>query len=486
MIHMFEAKFRTTAYVAAGLLVVCALMAATFVAGKRWQRSQPVATTGMVLASSRGAIQFPLRIAAGPRHLSDASGAPFLIQGDAAWSLIADVTREEVDVYLSDRAARGFNTILVNLLEHRFARHAPANVYGAAPFLKPGDFSQPVDAYFSHAEWVIARAREKGFLVLLAPAYLGANGGEDGWWTAMQTAGAERLQAYGRYLGRRFGKFDNILWVDGGDFDPPDRALVSAVARGIREEAPQQMHTVHIHPETSVIDFWHGDDDWIDIVTAYTYKHVCASVVEAYQAAPTRPVFLIESFYEHEFGTDAWRTRTQAYEALLCGASGQVFGNNPIWHFRDRGNNPAPGDWWQNLGSEGALSQTHLANIFRDLPWWQLEPDTGSRLLVDSGQADSPAVAAKSGDGTLALVYMRSARPIRLDLSQMVQPIEARWYDPASSAFTNVAITPPGGAGPLTLEPPPRKSTGESDWLLVLRTRSSGAQSSAPAVRADP
>ena len=461
-----------------GLLAICAAM---FMVGARWERRQPRMSPGMVLGPAHLPVSFPLKILDGQRHLSDASGAPFLIQGDAAWSLIADLSREEVDVYLADRAARGFNTILVSLLEHRYARHAPANVYGNAPFQAADDFSKPDEAYFAHAEWVLTRARDKGFLVLLTPAYLGANGGEDGWWVAMQAAGAERLHAYGRYLGSRFGKYDNILWVHGGDFTPPNKDLVSAVARGIRETAPQHLHTVHLAPETAVTEFWKGDDEWFDVVTAYTYKHVCSSVLEGVRAARVRPVFLVESFYENEHGSGAWRTRSQSYEALLCGASGQVFGNNPIWHFHHAGIYPAPGDWWQNLGSEGARSQTLLANIFRDLPWWQLEPVTTPGFITDDVGADLPAVAARTGDGTLALVYLPSARRISVNFRQLApQPVDARWYDPASGAFTNVAAAPFTGTRDVLLEPPP-KSTGESDWLLVLRTRSSGAQPPPPA-----
>jgi hypothetical protein len=474
---MFEARFRSAVYAGAAVLVLAAAM---FVAGALWDRGRPRKTPDLWIDAPHRAPLFPLSIIDGQRYLTDASGTPFLIHGDAAWSLIADLTREETDVYLADRAARGFNSVLVNLLEHRFARHAPANAYGNPPFLTADDFSKPDEEYFAHAEWAIARAREKGMLVLLAPAYLGAHGGEDGWWVAMQAAGADRLHAYGRYLGSRFGKFDNILWVHGGDFTPPNKDLVSAIARGIRETAPRHLHTVHIAPETAVTDFWRNDDEWLDVITAYTYNHVCSSVLEAVNAARVRPVFLIESFYENEHGTGAWRTRSQAYDALLCGASGEVFGNNPIWHFHHAGIYPAPGDWWQNLGSEGARSQTVLAELFRDLPWWQLEPVATPGLIIDAQGADLPAVAARTRDGTLALVYLPSARRISVNCGQMAhQPVDARWYDPASGASTDVAGSPCAGGREVQVAPPP-KSTGESDWLLVLRTRSSGPQPSPP------
>src|ERR1035438_7234219 len=68
----------------------------------------------------------PLRISANHRFLIDRHDVPFLLQGDAAWSLIANATREEADAYLRNRRAKGFNAILVNLIEHKFAKNAPA------------------------------------------------------------------------------------------------------------------------------------------------------------------------------------------------------------------------------------------------------------------------------------------------------------------------------------------------------------------------
>ena len=75
----------------------------------------------------------PLRISGNHRDLIDRHDVPFLLHGDAAWSLIANVTKEEAAAYLQNRRAKGFNAILVNLIEHKFARNAPRNVYGEAP-----------------------------------------------------------------------------------------------------------------------------------------------------------------------------------------------------------------------------------------------------------------------------------------------------------------------------------------------------------------
>jgi hypothetical protein len=76
-------------------------------------------------------------------------------------------------------------------------------------------------------------------------------------------------------------------------------------------------------------------------------------------ARPERmPFFLIESAYEHEHEASEQRLRTQAYQAVLSGAAGQVFGNNPIWHFDGPGIYPAPVTWQEALDSRGAHSMT--------------------------------------------------------------------------------------------------------------------------------
>ncbi|NRC55951.1 DUF4038 domain-containing protein [Mesorhizobium sediminum] len=129
----------------------------------------------LATASAAWATTFPLRINDGGSYLVDADDRPFLLHGDTAWSLIAELTREEVEVYLADRRSRGFNTLVVSLIEHKFASNAPANAYGNLPFAEGRPF-EPNDAFFDHARWVLSRAREEGFVVLLTPAYLGFGG----------------------------------------------------------------------------------------------------------------------------------------------------------------------------------------------------------------------------------------------------------------------------------------------------------------------
>jgi hypothetical protein len=45
------------------------------------------------------------------RYLVTERGEPFFYLGDTAWELFHRLTREEADLYLKDRAAKGFTVI---------------------------------------------------------------------------------------------------------------------------------------------------------------------------------------------------------------------------------------------------------------------------------------------------------------------------------------------------------------------------------------
>ncbi len=423
---------------------------------------------------------FPLGIAPTKRFLTDATGTPFLIVGDAAWGLMARLKREEVDAYLDDRHARGFNTLLVRVLEHYYTDSPPRNAYGDAPFLTPGDFSTPNERYFAHVDWVLQRARSKGFLVLVVPAYLGYQGGKEGWYSEMVANGPARLLEYGRYLGRRYSGYGNILWVHGGDFNTPDRSIINAIVAGIREFDSTALHSAHCGQETAAIVCACGEP-WLTINSIYTRGSVHAQSLAAYTRAETMPFFLIEGRYENEYDGTEQRVRAQVYQTRLSGAMGNVFGNNPIWHF-DSPTGPGPVSvpsgkalsttWRKALGSRGAQSMTHVRALFAPRSWWTMEPDTANSALTEGlGLGTDRAVAARAADRSFAIVYMPSLRTVTFDLAQLAGPkVSARWYDPASGSYTTVDGSPFSASGSRTFRPAGNNSSSSGDWALVLES----------------
>jgi len=407
---------------------------------------------------------FPLRRAPGRRYLEDQTGRPFLLQGDAAWSIVAQLGKDDVEAYLEDRRRRGFNAIIVNLVEHRFADHAPLNHDGVAPFTTPGDFSTPNDPYFDHAEWVIGQAQAKGIAVLLTPAYLGQEGGDEGFYQEIVRSGAAALEGYGAYVGRRFGKFDNLVWVLGGDYTPPPEgmALVEAMADGIRAHDSRHLVTAHWSAEDSSVD--PHTRARLDLNATYTYGPVYEkSLLDDRRPPPDDlPHFLIETAYELEHGSTPQSLRAQAYYALLTGACGQVFGNSKIWEFVRR--------WPTQLGSDGSVGMTNVGALFGPRRWMDLVPDDGKALVAGAGPrgGDDLAMLARTADGSLAIAYVPSLRPVTVDLGTLAGPVRSRWFDPTDGSYREAARRP--SAGPTAFEPPGANSTGDLDWVLVLES----------------
>jgi hypothetical protein len=411
---------------------------------------------------------FPLRIAPDGRRLVDSTGRPFLIHGDTAWSLMAQLRFEDAESYLQRRSEQHFNTLLVNLIEHKFASRAPLNAYGEAPFLQAGDFAAPNEAYFSHVDRILLRARALGFLVLLAPAYLGYGGGDEGWYQAMVAAGEGRLLRYGEFVGRRYGGMDNVIWVHGGDYDPPRRSIVEAVVEGIRKQAPNALHTAHGAPETDPAVFWNGVS-WLDLDALYTYRPVHAAALRAETRRPRRPFLLIESAYENEQETRPDRLRTQAYQALLGGACGQVFGNNPIWHFGAPNARTAPVTWRQALDGPGSRSMAHLVSFFTGISWAQLVPIATDSMLAEAPpQSSGHIAAAMTSDRRTALLHFSEIAPFRVVTERLQgRRRSARWYDPANGTYRPAIEWGDSGG---RYELPGTNAGGATDWILDIRS----------------
>ncbi len=409
--------------------------------------------------------RYPLSISPDRRRLLDADGRSFLIQGDAAWSLIANLTFEDAVRYLDDRRAKGFNTLIVNLIEHLFSRDPPRDLAGREPFTTPGNMGTPNDAYFDAAERVLDACAERGFTVLLAPCYVGykhfrgkhLSDRLDGWNDEIVATGPDGCRVYGEYLGRRFGRFANIVWMIGGDWHPEEaRAGLDAIADGIRGVGVKTLFTAHPHPEFSPIESFAGST-WLDVNVTYTYGVVHRSLVADWQRNPPWPFFLIESTYEGEHNASHLQIRRQAYWSVLCGGNGHCMGNHPIWLFWD--------GWQQALDLPGSVAMARWGSFFRALPWSEFVPDLELRL-VTSGLGEARGLdrvtAAKTADGRLGVAYLPVRRPIGVDLSVLAGPrISVEWFEPATGKRRSGGTL--AGDGAVTLAPP-----FDEDAALVL------------------
>jgi hypothetical protein len=342
--------------------------------------------------------------------------------------------------YLDDRAAKGFNSVIVNAIEHVFGPDAPRTIDGIEPFTVTGDLGMPNEAYFARLDEILDLARERRIVVFLVPAYLGYpdpnypgfNRQPEGWFAELLDIGVERCRGYGEYLGRRCGSTPNIVWVMAGDRRPGDALEhVRAIANGIRIGGGSQLMTAHVEPEYPPVEQFPGDD-WLELNQTYTYEIVHRHLLADYDRMPTRPFVLFETTYEGEHNASDLQIRRQAWWALLSGACGQFLGNFPVWLL--------PKGWEAALDSPGAIAMAHLIELFAPRPWWELVPDSDHRL-VTAGLGEFRGLdycaAAATPDGRLAIAYVPTARPIAVDL-RILQPdaVSATWVEPATGRRT--------------------------------------------------
>jgi Protein of unknown function (DUF4038)/Putative collagen-binding domain of a collagenase len=452
--------------------------------------------TNSAMAAANGPPEFPLHVERGTRYLVDAAGKPFFLVGDNPSSIAVQLTHPEVIQYLDDRKERGFTTLLFEMIEHRFADNPPYNAFGEAPFkakrvnangsacvvapaglfdkvsrkmkalLGEGacwDFSSPNEAYWQNVDFIVKEAAARGFLLLMTPAYLGYGGKEEGWYQDMVANGPTVLFNYGVFVAERYRAYKNIVWVQGGDFVPPrsDFPLVEAVANGIRSVSPASLQTFYTSRELAARDFWSGAP-WFNVNTIYSRwtPHVLA---QAQYAASDMPFFLIESYYEGSEGGSEARIRSEAYQAVLTGAFGQIMGNDKVW--------PFIAGWQQALGSRVAQSMTHLRALFLSRPWWLLRPDDGKLVVSGQSSGESFSPAAIAADKSFALVYFPNGQALGIRIDALgAAHVAARWFDPSSGRYAAIAESPFSGAGTRMVNPPGDNANGYRDWVLVLES----------------
>ena len=407
-----------------------------------------------------------LRVGRDRRHIVDESGDAVLIQGDAAWSLIANLTVDDATWYLDQRSAQGFNAVLINLIERLFAVNAPRDLSGTEPFTTPGDFTTPNEAYWAHAEQVIDLARERGIIAILYPAFLGYpqphypgyEGQAEGWYDEVVANGPEGCRAYGEYLGRRLGGNANVIWSIGADRNPEQaRAGLEAIAAGIKSTAPGDLMTAQMLPEHSAAEHY-PDADWLDVLSTYSYSIIPRLLERDWSSPPTPPLLpgrdRVRERAQHEPASDPpcrllvgvrrWRRARHGQQADLD--------VRPRME-RSRGERRRRG------------AQSRWGEFFRSIDWSTLVPDH-EKTLVSGGRGEDRGLnqigAARSGDGRLAIVYVPEQRPLTVETGVLAGPgVVATWFDPVTGQRQ------PGGTlavgGPAVLTPPFR-----DDAVLLL------------------
>lgn len=249
-----------------------------------------------------------LRVSPDQRFLQTADGKPFFWLGDTAWELFHRLTREEAEMYLKNRADKGFTVIQAVALAELDGLHDP-NPYGEIP-LENDDPTKPREAYFQHVDFIIRRAEQLGLHIALLPTW-GDKVFKDRWGAGPEIFTADNAQVYGKWLASRYKNQKNIIWVLGGDRNPRndnDVAIWRSMARGIEEGsggADKALITYHPQPnalEDGGSSKWFHNDSWLDFNMFQTghcrENNIWDRMALVYNRKPAKPVLDGEPLYE--------------------------------------------------------------------------------------------------------------------------------------------------------------------------------------------
>lgn len=420
---------------------------------------------------------FPLKVnAAG--YLEDQNDIPFFIQGDSPWFSMIKGTQEIITQYLDDRQARGFNALIMDLIEDDAG--GPVNAYGEVPFTTPGNFStsnMSTNAYWTHADWIINQAAARGMVVFLVPAYLGSSDA-NGFRDELTADTEEHIEAYGTAVGDRYKTFPNIVWVMGGDNDAGILGLTSkhnALAAAIKAADANHIMTAHTKEGYDALNDY--DETWLDLNTVYisdwegkTCNTGTAEEIKigGYDKLETMPFVFFEGLYENTTtpasGATDLCTRSQAYWGVLGGSPGYFFGNYPLYAF-------ATG-WSTAMADDGSRAMTYMGALMRSRDWELLVPDYAHEVVTYGygNLSDATYVSsARTSDGKTIMAYIPSARTITVDMTKITDAggkVSAWWYNPATGVASYISEYANTGSRTFT--------SASGDWVLVLDSEAAG------------
>ena len=446
-----------------------------------------------VLAASSPA--YPLKLSANRRYLVDQNNTPFLITGDNPHALLGMGSTADAEFYFADRQTHGFNAVWMNLLvttpayyDSRADASTPDGIRPFTSYIAGGtdaahyDLTKPNEAYFARVDEMLTAAANHGLVVFLDPidTCCKAAPGRGVWLQALLANGLAAATTYGKYLGERYKRFDNIIWLHGDDFNTwqtaENDAVVQAVAKAIKAADPRALETVELNVFTSSsLD----DQSWAPIISlnsTYTYSPTYIEMLHSYNQTPVMPAYLVEGHYDLEKVGDPtdygnpWVLRRQGYWTMLSGGTGQLYGNAYTWPFIS--------GWKFHIDTVAVTQLMIWKAFFSSLPWQDLVPDQ-DHTVVTAGlgsygnlqtrvSKSDFCTAAKTPNGSFVIAYLPTARTITVNMASLKSPVSARWFDPSNGAYTAISGGPFANTGTRQFMPPGKNQDGDSDWVLLL------------------
>jgi hypothetical protein len=382
---------------------------------------------------------FPLSVSSNSRYLQQSNGTPFFLNADTAWCAITQLTTAQMTTYLEDCDARGFNAVIVELIEKAYSDNAPNTIDNIPPFTTPGNFTTQNEAYFARADHFISEAKRLGILVMLWPLYWGQG---DGWSGTLPS----NVTAWGTWVATRYASYGNIIWYHGGDLIATDLTVYDDLAAGINSVIPTAIHGYHAQRTESAYvavngRSWFDPPDGLNNVYTNNTAGVTTPAATEYGRATVRPVIMLESYYEGDGTGTPQSCRRDLWQAICGGLCGHCYGNHDIWTFGGPG---FAADFASHYADTGRTQMQHANTLLSQYAWHTLVPKNDNTVISSAKGTDPEKVAPSiSADTTFGFIFVPTSQTVTLVKSAFSPSlIRVRLFDPTNASFsTHTAST---------------------------------------------
>ena len=429
-----------------------------------------------------------LKVSDNGHYLQTDDGKPFFYQGDTAWELFHRLDREEADLFLQNRASKGYNVIQAVALAECDGVDVD-NAYGHKPLVnrnpaQPATAEGEANDYWDHVDYIVAKANSLGLYIGLLPTW------GRYWNDGNPIFNPQNAEVFGRWIAERYHKY-NVIWILGGDRNPDDqyhKDIIRAMARGIRSVDKQNL--ISFHPtgwQTS--SKWFHHDEWLDFNSRQSGHHQRynsnAQILDDFRRSPAKPIIDIEPLYEDhplEFRPDedghsnAWDVRRALYWSVFYGSAGVTYGHHSVWQMYDKEKGRSPINrplmpWYKAIDQPGAGQVVHLKNLMLSRPYFDRVP-AEEFIVQDEVHSSVPGagryrfIATMDAAGSYAMVYAPIGREFSVKTDMLkAEKITAWWYCPRTGRAQKIGSFTNDGQ-PKAFTPPMK---GEAmDYVLVL------------------
>lgn len=413
-----------------------------------------------------------LVISENKRGFTYQNGKPFIWLADTVWTIAQRLKWDDAEYLMQKRKSQGFTVLQIVALDPEQDREI-RNPVGDKALLND-DLGKPNEKYFQYLDYILDKAEEYGFYVLLLPAWGELVVGHN--WMGQfsdKIVTEDNAYFYGKFIGQRYKNRSNIIWCLGGDRQPIHlgvsykdvwRKMAEGIAKGTldkelkyndRDPDWQKLlityHACHEMEtgECSTMSYWTEEEAWISFIMLQSGHGLAPKnyeyVKKEYDRKNPMPVFDGEPAYEkmpttwpaapNDFHGE-WMVRKRAYWSLFAGSFGHTYGHASVWCMiseRER-DSWRTYSWFEALDHSGAWQMKILRDFMESRDLSKCTPC--QELLIEQnkkseGIMDEHIQACMEHSGKFLCVYFPSGGEQTIDLALLnKEDLQMWWFNP--------------------------------------------------------